>query len=294
MSAYASPQVQPLIYNEDWPSIDSRVVKDLNTEAFIQDILAQMSLEEKVGQMIQPDLREVTPAEVSDYKLGTILNGGGAFPGNNKYATARDWAETADEYHQAGRRAFEGRAFHIPFAWATDAVHGHNNVFGATLFPHNIGLGADASVEAQFAAGMHKGSGKASFDAGGGQWWVDSFAGALDSVRAQRGAPAEPKAKKRKAKRDAAGKKMTFLDECFAATNGARLGMRARQSQGGKLRRTEKDAAAAAPAAATATKRKADDAEEAAAEETPEERKLRKKRRKEAKAAKKAAKAAAA
>lgn len=158
----------------------------------------------------------------------------------------------------------------------------------------NIGLGADASVEAQFAAGMHKGSGKASFDAGGGQWWVDSFAGALDSVRAQRGAPAEPKAKKRKAKRDAAGKKMTFLDECFAATNGARLGMRARQSQCGKLRRTEQDAAAAAPAAATATKRTADDAEEGAAEETPEERKLRKKRRKEAKAAKKAAKAAAA
>ena len=142
MSAYANPQVQPLIYHEDWPSIDSRVVKDPTTEAFIHDILVQMSLEEKVGQMIQPDLREVTPEEVAEYKLGTILNGGGAFPKNDKYATARDWVETADEYYQAGRRAFEGRSFHIPFAWATDAVHGHNNVFGATLFPHNIGLGA--------------------------------------------------------------------------------------------------------------------------------------------------------
>lgn len=142
MSAYANPQVQPLIYHEDWPSIDSRVVKDPTTEAFIHDILVQMSLEEKVGQMIQPDLREVTPEEVAEYKLGTILNGGGAFPKNDKYATARDWVETADEYYQAGRRAFEERPFHIPFAWATDAVHGHNNVFGATLFPHNIGLGA--------------------------------------------------------------------------------------------------------------------------------------------------------
>ena len=124
MSAYANPQVQPLIYHEDWPSIDSRVVKDPTTEAFIHDILVQMSLEEKVGQMIQPDLREVTPEEVAEYKLGTILNGGGAFPKNDKYATARDWVETADEYYQAGRRAFEGRSFHIPFAWATDAVHG--------------------------------------------------------------------------------------------------------------------------------------------------------------------------
>ena len=101
MSAYANPQVQPLIYHEDWPSIDSRVVKDPTTEAFIQDILVQMSLEEKIGQMIQPDLREVTPEEVAEYKLGTILNGGGAFPKNDKYATARDWVETADEYYQA-------------------------------------------------------------------------------------------------------------------------------------------------------------------------------------------------
>ena len=101
-----------------------------------------MTLEEKVGQMIQPDLREVTPDEVTEYRLGTILNGGGAFPGNNKYMTAADWARAADTYYRAGERAYEGRGFRVPFAWATDAVHGHNNVFGATLFPHNIGLGA--------------------------------------------------------------------------------------------------------------------------------------------------------
>lgn len=142
MSAHANSLIPPLMYQEDWPRIDSRVEKDPNAEAVIRGILVQMSLEEKVGQMIQPDLREVTPREVTEYKLGTILNGGGAFPKNDKYATASDWAEVADDYYQAGRQAFEGRGFHIPFAWATDAVHGHNNVFGATLFPHNIGLGA--------------------------------------------------------------------------------------------------------------------------------------------------------
>ena len=163
-------------------------------------------------------------------------------------------------------------------------------------------LGADASVEAQFAAGMHKGSGKASFDVAGGQWWIDSFAGALDTVRKTNGEDVDSKKeKKKKAKRDKAGKKMTFLDECFAATGGARLGMRARQSQGGKLRRTEEESEAAAAAAEAESeaavsapekkkkkKRKAAKDEEPAPEardETPEERKLRKRRRKEAKRA---------
>lgn len=162
----------------------------------------------------------------------------------------------------------------------------------------NIGLGADSSVEAQFASGMHKGSGKASFDQAGGQWWIDSFAGALDTVRKVNGKASTAK----KTKKDKAGKKMNFLDECFAATNGARLGMRARQSQGGKLRRTEGENDEPAPE--KKKKRKANEEEDddkaktggdepETHVETREERKLRKKRRKEAKAAKAAAKAAA-
>lgn len=131
-----------LVYHEDWPRVNSRVGKDPEAEQYIRDIISQMTVEEKIGQMIQPDLREVTADEITEYKLGSLLNGGGAFPNDNKYASARDWAQVADDYYQAGRRAFEGRGFDIPFAWATDAVHGHNNVFGATLFPHNIGLGA--------------------------------------------------------------------------------------------------------------------------------------------------------
>ena len=122
----------------------------------------------------------------------------------------------------------------------------------------NVGLGADATVEAQFAAGLHKGSAKAAF---GDQGWVDAFAGALDSMNDRHGSK---KTKKKKKKKDSS---QNFLDECFAATGGARLGMRAQRSGGGKLRRAE-----AVPA-------------KRARDETPEERKerkLRKKRRREA------------
>jgi len=142
MTAEAANMIPDITFLDDWPRIQSQVAQDPETENFIADIVSRMTLEEKVGQMIQPDLREVTPDEVTEYKLGSILNGGGAFPGNNKYATAAEWAETAETFYQASGHAFEGRGFRIPFAWATDAVHGHNNVFGATVFPHNIGLGA--------------------------------------------------------------------------------------------------------------------------------------------------------
>ncbi|MGB1011292.1 MAG: glycoside hydrolase family 3 N-terminal domain-containing protein, partial [Thiolinea sp.] len=67
---------------------------------------------------------------------------GGTWPGNNKRATAADWVTTADSYWEALDEAYADRGFRIPFMWGTDAVHGHNNVFGATIFPHNIGLGA--------------------------------------------------------------------------------------------------------------------------------------------------------
>ena len=125
----------------------------------------------------------------------------------------------------------------------------------------NVGLGADATVEAQFAAGLHKGSAKAAF---GDQGWVDAFAGALDAMNDRHGSKKKKKTKKKK--KDSS---QNFLDECFAATGGARLGMRAQRSGGGKLRRAE----ATAPPAKRAR------------DETPEERKerkLRKKRRREA------------
>ncbi len=135
-------ETDELPYFADWPQIESAVPKDDKIERQIVEILAQMTLEEKVGQMIQPDLREVTPEEAKQYKLGSLLNGGGGWPNDDKYATAQDWALEADKFYLALEEAYADRGFRIPFMWATDAVHGHNNVFRATVFPHNIGLGA--------------------------------------------------------------------------------------------------------------------------------------------------------
>ncbi|MCX2836056.1 putative glycoside hydrolase [Microbulbifer thermotolerans] len=110
-------------------------------EAKIDRLLEKMTLEEKVGQLIQAELRAVTPQDVRDYHLGSVLNGGGSFPNNNKYATVDDWVALADAFYHASMDTSDG-GVPIPIIWGTDAVHGHNNVIGATLFPHNIALGA--------------------------------------------------------------------------------------------------------------------------------------------------------
>ncbi|MGR5539523.1 glycoside hydrolase family 3 N-terminal domain-containing protein [Vibrio campbellii] len=134
-------------YYKDWPNIESKIKVDSDIESEVNRILSLMSVKEKVGQMIQPNLRDITPEEVYEYKIGSILNGGGAWPNENKHASAQDWAHCADEFWLATERMFEDRGFRIPFMWATDAVHGHNNVFGATVFPHNIGLGCAKDPE---------------------------------------------------------------------------------------------------------------------------------------------------
>jgi beta-glucosidase len=110
-------------------------------EAKVAALLARMTLEQKVGQMVQADIRSVTPDDVRKYRLGSVLNGGGAWPGENKHASAADWVALADSFYDASMDSANG-ALAIPIMWGTDAVHGHNNVIGATLFPHNIGLGA--------------------------------------------------------------------------------------------------------------------------------------------------------
>ncbi|KAA8678472.1 glycoside hydrolase family 3 protein [Vibrio gigantis] len=136
-----------LRYYSDWPELKSRIVKEQYIEDRVADLVQRMTLGEKVGQMIMPEYRQVTPQEAKQYKIGSVLNGGGGWPNENKTATARDWALQSDQYWLALDEAYAGRGFRIPFMWATDAVHGHNNVFGATLFPHNIGLGAANNPE---------------------------------------------------------------------------------------------------------------------------------------------------
>ncbi len=115
--------------------------QDNDIEAKVAALLTRMTLEQKIGQMVQPDIRSVTADDVRKYRLGSVLNGGGAFPGEKKHASVADWVALADSYYEASMDTANG-APAIPIIWGTDAVHGHNNVFGATLFPHNIGLGA--------------------------------------------------------------------------------------------------------------------------------------------------------
>ena len=112
-----------------------------DVEARVTSILKNMTLEQKVGQMVQGEIKTVTPADLTKYHLGSILNGGGSFPNDQKNSTMRDWLDLSDEYYLASLDKSQGGAG-IPVVWGTDAVHGHNNVIGATLFPHNIGLGA--------------------------------------------------------------------------------------------------------------------------------------------------------
>lgn len=129
-----------------WPSIASKVKKDPALEAKIDELLAQLSLEEKVGQMIQPEIRHLTPQDVKDYHIGSVLNGGGSVPNGNRYSKAADWLAIADAYYEASMDTSDGKLA-IPIMWGTDAVHGVGNIVGATLFPHNIALGAARNPE---------------------------------------------------------------------------------------------------------------------------------------------------
>jgi beta-glucosidase len=120
---------------------DNQSLPEQQIETRVQAILANMTLEQKVGQMIQAEIEYVTPEDVKTYYIGSVLNGGGSFPNESKYSPVGDWLALADAYYMASLDVSAGGAG-IPIIWGTDAVHGHNNVFGATLFPHNIGLGA--------------------------------------------------------------------------------------------------------------------------------------------------------
>lgn len=129
-----------------WPRIRSEVATDSRLEARVEELLGQLTLEHKVAQMVQADIRSVTPQDVKTYRLGSVLNGGGAWPGNDKHATVADWVELADQYYEASMDT-TGGGVAIPVIWGVDAVHGHNNVIGATLFPHNSALGASHDPE---------------------------------------------------------------------------------------------------------------------------------------------------
>lgn len=128
------------IHDEIWPEIKTAAL-DPAVEKRIDDILTKMTLEQKVGQVIQGDTNSVTPAEVKKYRLGSVLSGGNSAPGDKPYADAASWLAAADEYYEASIDP-EGVEIAIPTIWGIDAVHGHTNLIGGIVFPHNVGLGA--------------------------------------------------------------------------------------------------------------------------------------------------------
>ena len=119
----------------------SGVARDVATERRVEALLDRLSVEEKVGQIIQADIGSVTPAEARRYRLGSILAGGNSAPDGNLRSGPKAWLGLADAFYDAMRDVPPGRPY-IPLIFGIDAVHGHNNVMGATIFPHNVGLGA--------------------------------------------------------------------------------------------------------------------------------------------------------
>jgi beta-glucosidase len=135
-----------LVHAQQWPAARSAGLVDAATEQRIAALLQQLSIEEKVGQVIQADISTIKPDDLRRYPLGSILAGGNSGPYGDERATPATWLRLAREYHAV---AIEPRAGHvpIPLMFGIDAVHGHNNVVGAVLYPHNIGLGAARDPE---------------------------------------------------------------------------------------------------------------------------------------------------
>ena len=138
--------VEARVHPEQWPEIAYPRVLTEAGEARVQAILARMTVEQKVGQIIQADIASVTPEDVRRYRLGSVLNGGNSGPGGDDLAPAEKWLELADAFYDASMDVAVGEPA-IPIVWGTDAVHGHSNIIGATIFPHNVGLGATRDPE---------------------------------------------------------------------------------------------------------------------------------------------------
>jgi beta-glucosidase len=136
-----SPPDTSRVNAADWPTTRQAFAPDAALERRVAQILSRMTLEEKIGQVIQPDIASVTPEDMRRYRFGAILNGGNSAPGNDEFAPPEKWLELADAFYLASVDKSQAGAA-IPSMWGTDAVHGHSNIIGATLFPHNIGLGA--------------------------------------------------------------------------------------------------------------------------------------------------------
>lgn len=133
--------VSPYADVVDWPDFKKPADPDLEND--IARRLSAMTLRQKVAQMTQAEINYITPEQAGEYALGSVFNGGGVWPNGSPFHSVSDWVSLADRYWLASTQSATG----IPLLWGTDAIHGHNNVSGATLFPHNIALGATGNPD---------------------------------------------------------------------------------------------------------------------------------------------------
>jgi beta-glucosidase len=141
-----APAADATVHPALWPErLHSAANPD--TDSFVNALLTRMSLEEKIGQMIQADIASLTPADLRTYKLGAVLAGGGAAPGGKVRTTPAAWLDLVDALYRAELEGPSGAHAPIPILFGIDAVHGNAKIVGATVFPHNIGLGAAHDVE---------------------------------------------------------------------------------------------------------------------------------------------------
>ena len=130
----------------NWPQPTWPLAEDPALEKRIDALMAKLSVEEKVGQIVQGDIASLKPEDVRKYRLGSVLAGGNSDPGGKYDATPAEWLALADAFYEASMDTSAG-GHAIPIIFGIDAVHGQSNIVGATLFPHNIGLGATRNPE---------------------------------------------------------------------------------------------------------------------------------------------------
>jgi beta-glucosidase len=116
----------------------TKVLQNKSVQQKVEDLLNKMTLEQKIGQMTQAERMTCSPEEAKQYQLGSILSSAGSCPEDN---SPRGWVEMNDAYWAASTHN-DSQHLGIPILYGLDAIHGNNNVKGATIFPHNIGLGA--------------------------------------------------------------------------------------------------------------------------------------------------------
>ncbi len=137
-----APPAQILVHPLEWPQVKPALAPHPALERRIKSLLANMSLQDKVGQLIQADITTVTPADLKTYHLGSVLAGGNSGPYGDEFASPAKWRKLVDAFHDAALQTSSPNHEAIPLLFGIDAVHGNNNVVGATLFPQNSAMGA--------------------------------------------------------------------------------------------------------------------------------------------------------